>query len=90
MEVLVWTATLEGNLNVFLVLSEIWWSLLEVNHSAGVNEWVVWQLLRSTEGNALVGEESAGEVVTVVNVEDTLVEFDVNANVEVSPGVGVN
>lgn len=87
MQVLVWTATLEAHLNVLFVLGKIRWSLFEINHGAGVHKWIVGEILAGAEGNSFVGVEGAGEVVAVVDVEDALVELDVDANVQVPPGV---
>jgi hypothetical protein len=72
------------------VLSEIWGRLLEIDHSTSVLEWVIWQRFGSTESNALIGVEGTGEVVAIVDVENAVIKVNVNADIQVFPGVGFN
>lgn len=88
MEVLVGAATLEAHLNVLFVLGKIWGSLLEINHGAGVLEGVIWQALGGTQSGTLISVKGTGKVVTVINMEHTVVEANVDADVQVLPGVG--
>lgn len=90
MKVLVGAATFKAHLDVFLLLSLVWWGLLKVNHSTGVHKWIRRNALTWSELTSLVCVERAGEFITIVDAEDTLVEADISANVKVSPGVRLN
>jgi hypothetical protein len=90
MQVLVGAAALKRNLNVLLVLSKIWGSLLEVDHGTSVHEGVRGKSLGGAELTTLIEEERTGEIVAVIDVEDTLVEADVLTNIQVFPGVGLD
>lgn len=87
LEVLVGSSTLEKHLDVVLHLGLIWRSLLVVDHGPGLGEEVLGVALWSVELDALVGEETLGEVVTVDHSEDPLVDVEVDANVQVLPSV---
>lgn len=90
MEVLVWTATLERHFDVLLVLSKIWRSLFEINHGTSMNKWIIWQGLRRAQGNSLVGKECPRKLITVIDVEDTIVKVNVDTDVKIFPGVAIN
>ena len=55
-----------------------------------MNKWVVGVVLSVADSYALVGVEGAGELVAVDDAEDAAVELDVDADVEVFPGVNLN
>jgi len=72
------------------VLGEVWGSLFEIDHGTGVHKWIVWKAFAGTKGHTLVRVEGTGEFVAVVDVENAVVEVDVHADIQVSPGVGLN
>ena len=90
LEVLVGTSTFEHDFDVVLVFGQIWGVLLHVDHGAGVHEWVVGVALRGAKSHTLVGEERAGELVAVNDAEDTSVEVDVDADIQIFPGIRSN
>ena len=90
MEVVVRSATLEHHFDVILVFSQIWWVLLHVDHGTSVHEWVIRDSLSGIELDTLVGVEGSGELVTVIDAENSAVEVDVATNVEVFPFVSLN
>jgi len=55
-----------------------------------VHKWIRRKTLTCSEFLSLVCVESAGEFVTIVDAEDTLVEADISSNVKVSPGERLN
>lgn len=73
------------NLNVVLELSLIGWSLFHVDHSSGVNEWVIWVLLWGVKGLSLISEEVLGELIAVNNSENSSINVKVASQIEVSP-----
>lgn len=84
---LVGSASLQLDLDVVLELSLIGWSLLEVDHGSGLGEQVLWIALGSVEWLVLVGIELPGEVVAVDDAEYSVVDVEVDSDVQVSPGV---
>ena len=90
MEVLVGATTLEHHFDVILVFSQIWWVLFHVDHGTSVHEWIIRDSLRGTECNALVSVEASGELVTVIDTENSSVEVDVTTNVKVFPVVSLD
>lgn len=87
LQVFVGTATLEHDLDVVLVLGEIWGVLFHVDHRAGVHEGIIWEGLRCVQNDALVGIETAGELITIHDAEDSAVDVKVLSKVEVVPFV---
>ena len=83
----VWSSTFQLHFDVVLELSLVRWGLLEVDHGSGVSEEILRVALGLSESDSLVGVESSGELVAVNNSEDSGVDIEVDANVEVSPGV---
>jgi hypothetical protein len=73
--------------DVVLHLGLIWRSLFEVDHGSGVGEEVLWVTFWASESNSFVGEESSGKVITVTDSEDSLVNIEVHADVEIAPDV---
>jgi len=61
--------------------------LLIVDHQSGLGEQVFWVSLRWVERTSLVGEETSCEVIAVDNSEDSCVDIEVNADVEILPDV---
>jgi len=61
--------------------------LLEVDHSSGVSEEIFWVSLRGSKSDSLVGVESLGEIIAVNDSENSLVDIEVDTNVEVLPDV---
>lgn len=55
-----------------------------------MHKWVVGIVLSVADSYALIGVEGAGELVAVNDAEDAAVELDVDADVEVFPGVNLN
>lgn len=55
-----------------------------------MHEWVIRDSLRGIELDTLVGVEGSGELVTVIDAENSAVEVDVATNVEVFPVVSLN
>ena len=90
MEVFVRSATLKHHFDVILVFSQIWWVLFHVDHGTSVHEWVIRDSLRSIELDTLVSVERSGELVTVIDAENSAVEVDVATNVEVFPVVSLD
>ena len=84
---LVWSATLQLDLDVVLHLSLVRWSLFEVDHGSGVSKQIFRVTLLGAENDTLVGVESPGKVIAVDNSENSLVDVEVDANVEVLPNV---
>ena len=74
MQVLVGTTSLEEDLNVVFVLSQIGRVLLEVNHSSGCCETVLWECLCLSEISALVGEEFSRELVAINDSENASID----------------
>jgi len=73
--------------DVVLHLGLIWGSLFEVDHGSGMGEEVLWVTFWASESNSFVGEESSGKVITVTDSEDSLVNIEVHADVEIAPDV---
>ena len=90
MEVFVRSATLKHHFDVILVFSQIWWVLFHVDHRTSVHEWVIRDSLRGIELDTLVSVERSGELVTVIDAENSAVEVDVATNVEVFPVVSLD
>jgi hypothetical protein len=89
-EVFVRSATLKHHFDVILVFSQIWWVLFHVDHGTSVHEWVIRDSLRGIELDTLVSVERSGELVTVIDAENSAVEVDVATNVEVFPVVSLD
>ncbi len=87
LQVFVGTATFQHNLDVVLVLGEVWGVLLHVDHRAGVHEGVGGVVLASVQSHALIGIKTAGELVTIHDAEDATVDVKVLTTVEVFPGI---
>ena len=87
LQVFVGTATFQHNLDVVLVLGEVWGVLLHVYHGAGVHEGVGGVVLASVQSHALIGIKTAGELVTIHDAEDATVDVKVLTTVEVFPGI---
>ena len=85
LKVAVRSATLERNLNVVLVLSQIRRVLLHVDHGSGVDEWVVREVLIGIDLVALVTVELASEIITSNNTENAVVNIKVHTNVQIFP-----
>lgn len=83
----VWSSSLEFDFEVVLHLSLIWWGLFHVDHGSGMSEKISWISLRSIKCNSFIGIESSGEVITVDDSENSSVDVEVHAEIEVSPGV---
>lgn len=86
-QILVWSSTLEADLDVLLDLSLIGRSLLHIDHGSSVCELIVWISLSSSESDALVGKEPLGEVIAIANSEHSTVHIKVHSKVEVLPDV---
>lgn len=86
-EVLVWTATLEHDLYVILLLSKIRRSLLHVNHSAGLLEGIIGVTFTFIERNAFVTVERFREVITVNDTENSSIDVQIHSEVQISPSV---
>ena len=84
-KVLVGTATLKHHLNVVLVLSQIGWVLLHCDHSSGLDEWILWELLWRIQCDSLVGIEALCEIISINDSEHSAVDVEVDSNVKVSP-----
>ena len=87
LESLVGSSSLKKHLNVVLHFSLIWGSLLVVDHQSSLGEEILWVAFWSVEWNTLVGEEPSSEFVAVDNSEDSCVDIEVHADVEVLPNV---
>ena len=61
--------------------------MLEVDHGSGLTEEIFWITFGWIEVLSLVGIESSGEVVAVDNSENSVVDIEVDSNVEISPCV---
>ena len=83
----VWSSTLKLNFDVVFHLSLIRRSLLEVDHSSGMSEEIFWVSLRGSKSDSLVCVESPGEIIAVNDSENSLVDIEVDTNVEVLPDV---
>ena len=84
---LVWSSSLQLNFNVVFQFSLIGWSLLIVYHSSSLGEQVFWIALWGIEVVALHGIESSSEVIGVHNSEYSLINIEVESNIDVFPGV---
>jgi hypothetical protein len=87
LESFVWSSTFQLNLDVVLQLGLIWRSLFVIDHSSGVSEKIFWVCLRLTEWDTLIGKETPGEIVAVDKSEDSLVDIEIDANIEIRPYV---
>lgn len=81
----VWSSTFQLHLNVVFHFGLIWGCLFEVDHGSGVSEEIFWVCLRSTKRDTLIGKETLGEIITVNNSENSLVDIEVDANIEIRP-----
>ena len=48
---------------------------------------ILWVCLRSTKSNSLIGVEAPCEIITIDDSENSLVDVEVNTNIEVAPDV---
>ena len=79
LKVLVGTATFQFDLVVVLVLSQIRWVLLHIDHGSCVSEGIVWEVLWNANVNTFIRVESLGEVVTINDAENSGVDIKVGA-----------
>jgi len=87
-QVAVVTAAAQLDLVVVLALGSVWRVLLVVDHGAGCLVRILGEGFSGSEVMSLSGIELTGEIVTVVNAEDSLVDLEVHGEREVAPVVG--
>ena len=87
-QILVRAATFQFDFVVVLVFSQIGRVLLHVDHGTSLGERIVGEVLRAADVNAFVGVECLGELIRVNDAENTGVDIQVLAELEVRPVIG--
>lgn len=86
-ESLIWSSSLELHFDVLFDLSLIWWGLLHVDHGSSLGEQVLWVAFGSIEWSALVGVESSSEVIAVNDSDYSIINVEVDSNIQILPDV---
>jgi hypothetical protein len=61
--------------------------LLEVDHGTGVLELIIRETLSSIKRKALISVESSGEIITINNSKNSLVDIEVGRTIQICPGI---
>lgn len=87
MEVSIVTSSTKTNLVIVLEFCLVWGVLLEVDHLSDLGVRSSRESFGLTKSNSFVGIEGSSEFITVINTEDSGVEFDVHGKLKVRPVV---
>jgi hypothetical protein len=71
------------------VFSQIGRVLLHVDHGTGLNERIVRIALWCVKSDTLVLIESSGKIVSIDDTEDSAVDIQIDAYIQISPGVNL-
>ena len=71
------------------MLSQIGGVLLQVDHGTGLNERIVRIALWCVKSDTLVLIESSGKIISFDDTEDSAVDIQIHAYIQISPGVNL-